>query len=145
MAVQLAPGVADEPWPGLGHTARICPGQAQHGLPTATVPLLDKNEADTSARRKQIMQELIHANAQRIVVLGDIPIQQFLRQLCNTPARNLAYITELAGGYGAPWRTQLDGRPVEVIGPCHSRQVARLGSSSAIRGPRHDAYIAQMR
>jgi hypothetical protein len=121
------------------------PLQAHYGLPTATVPLFDKKESDTSARRKQIMQELVDSEAERIVVLGDVPIQQFIRPLSNTPVRNLAHLTELAGGYGAPWRTELDGRPVEVIGLCHPRQAARLGSSSAIWGARHDAWRAQMR
>lgn len=121
------------------------PLQAQYGLPTATVPLFDKRESDTSARRLQILRELTTSKAERIVVLGDVPIQQFIRPLSDTPVRNLAHLTDLAGAYGAPWRTKLDGRSFEVIGLCHPRQAARLGSSSAVWGTLHDTWRAHRR
>ncbi len=120
------------------------PLQERYGLPNATVPLFDKKESDTYARRLQIMQELIDSKAEQIVVLGDVPIKQFIQPLSNTPVRNLAHLTDLAGAYGAPWQTKLDGRSVEVIGLCHPRQAARLGSSSAEWGARHDSWIKQM-
>jgi uracil-DNA glycosylase len=101
-------------------------------LPPATVPKFDKGESNTDARREEILAELDASQAQTLVLLGDIPIQQFLKPLCSgVKVKDLTHLTELAGAYGEPWKTEINGRSMKVIGLCHPRQAAKLGSSSA--------------
>jgi len=113
------------------------------GLPPATVPVFKKGESNTDAPRKEILAELDTSKARTLVVLGDIPIQQFVKPLSSVPVRNLAHLTELAGGYGKPWRTEIAGRPMEIIGLCHPRQAARLGSSSAKWHALHETWMRE--
>ncbi|MCB0782518.1 MAG: hypothetical protein KDC03_23765 [Flavobacteriales bacterium] len=117
------------------------PRMAQFGLPEPTIPAFQKSESDTDKRREEILDELKASSARRIVVLGDIPIQQFIRPLSPDHPRNLSHLGELAGGYGRPWTTSLNGYEVEVIGLCHPRQAARLGRSSGKWGAAHDAWM----
>lgn len=121
------------------------PIAARFGLPKATIPEFRKGESGTAERRNAILDELVTSGAKRLVVLGDIPIQQFIEPLVDSRVRNLQHLTELAGAYGKPWRTTLAGRPMEVIGLCHPRQAARLGSSSAKWGAAHDTWLAAQR
>lgn len=117
------------------------PIMQRFGLPEPTIPLFNKAESDTDQRRAEIVVELKASGAATIVVLGDIPIQQFIRPLSSIPVRNLSHLTQLAGGYGKPWRTSLGGHDVQVIGLCHPRQAARLGTSSAFWGEAHDNWM----
>lgn len=117
------------------------PRMDQFGLPEPTIPAFHKSEANTDKRREEILDELKASGARRIVVLGDIPIQQFIRPLSPDGPRNLSHLVELAGGYGRPWTTSLNGYEVEVIGLCHPRQAARLGRSSGKWGAAHDAWM----
>jgi uracil-DNA glycosylase len=111
------------------------------GLPPATVPVFKKGESNTDSRRQEILAELDASNARTLVVLGDVPIQQFVKPLCSgVKVKNLAHLTELAGGYGKPWQTEIGGRPMTVIGLCHPRQAAKLGSSSAKWYEMHQAW-----
>ena len=120
------------------------PRMMELGLPEPNVPEFNKAESDTDARRAEILAELKASGARRIVVLGDIPIQQFIGPLSSKLVRNLRHLSDMAG-YGRPWSTRLKGYEVEVIGLCHPRQAARLGSSSSVWGAAHDAWMKQMR
>lgn len=117
------------------------PVMQRYGLPEPTIPLFNKAESDTYQRRAEIMEELKTSDASTLVVLGDVPIQQLIRPLSSEPVRNLSHLTQLAGGYGKPWRTSLAGHDIQVIGLCHPRQAARLGTSSAFWGEAHDEWM----
>lgn len=137
----LLPGSRMNPSQAKAIARAYTPIAEKLGLPPATVPMFRKGESDTGERRKEILAELDASKARTLMVLGDIPIQQFVKPLCTgVKVKNLAHLTELAGGYGKPWRTEIDGRPMDIIGLCHPRQAAKLGSSSAKWHALHQAW-----
>ena len=113
-------------------------------LPLATIPAFRKAESNTTERRNAILDELATSKAKTLLVLGDIPIQQFVRPLCDTKVRNLDHLKELAGGYGKLWRTTIDGRSIDIIGLCHPRQAAGLGVGSAKWRAIHEEWMKRV-
>ncbi|MBL7950217.1 MAG: hypothetical protein JNM62_00740 [Flavobacteriales bacterium] len=117
------------------------PCMAQFNLPEPTVPAFRKAESNTDIRRDEILDELDRSGAQTVVVLGDVPIEQFIRPLASVRIRNLDHMKDLARGYGKPLELKLAGRPVQLIGLCHPRQAGRLGRNSKVWRGRHATWI----
>ncbi|MCR5314388.1 MAG: hypothetical protein K6E52_00635 [Bacteroidaceae bacterium] len=80
-------------------------------------------------RREEILQELIDSQAELLVLLGDIPILQFLNEVAIVPYSSLQEYVNLYG-YGNPSDVAIGPRLLRVLPLAHPRQIGALGSHS---------------
>ncbi|MBR6382216.1 MAG: hypothetical protein IKS07_11170, partial [Lachnospiraceae bacterium] len=78
---------------------------------------------------EEITEELMQSQAQLLVLLGDIPIAQYLRRVSDVPYRTLQEYTDL-WGYGNPSEVSIGGKHIRVLPLAHPRQIGALGSHS---------------
>ena len=69
------------------------------------------------------------SEAELIVLLGDIPIEQFLRKASDVPYSTLQEYTEQYG-YGNPSDAVIGGKQIRVLPLAHPRQIGALGAHS---------------
>ncbi len=80
-------------------------------------------------RAKEIMDELLQSQAELLVLLGDIPIKQFLKRVADVPYCSLQDYVDLYG-YGNASSVTINGKKLEVLPFAHPRQIGALGSHS---------------
>lgn len=82
-------------------------------------------------RRKEIWEELRESGAGTLILLGDKPIEWFLRHFDSRWKRLSDF--GLEDDYGRVHETNLEieGRRIKVLPLAHPRQIAGLGKSSA--------------
>ncbi len=107
-------------------------------LNEVTVPIEDGNFSDET-RAKKITEEILKSQADSIVLLGDIPIQQYLKYECNIEFKSLREYTQKYG-YGTPLRAQIGTKEFEVILLTHPRQIGGLGRSSTYWSTEHKIW-----
>ena len=95
-----------------------------YGLPIPTVPPVPKKITD-EARREEILQEIAESKAKVLVLLGDKPIQWFLRHYLDQWKRLSDFKK-----YGELHPVEIKGIHLDVLPLAHPRQIARLGRSS---------------
>ena len=78
---------------------------------------------------EEIVDELMQSQAELLVLLGDIPIEQFLRRVSDVPYRTLQEYVDLYG-YGNPSDAVIHGRHIRVLPFAHPRQIGALGAHS---------------
>ena len=105
------------------------PVAGEWGLPLPTVPPVPKSMAD-DARRESILSEILEADAEVLVVLGDQPVRWFLAHYCSRWRRLRAFGTANRT-YGRLHFARIGGRELHVLPLAHPRQIAKLGRSSA--------------
>ena len=96
----------------------------QHGLPMPSVPDVPSELADEK-RRSAICGEIEESGANTLILLGDKPIQWFLKYF-DPRWKRLSDFTP----YGQLHSVQIAGKPLEVLPLAHPRQIAKLGKSS---------------
>jgi hypothetical protein len=101
----------------------------EYNLPIPTVPEVP-GQLTNDKRRAAILEELIESGADILVVLGDKPIQWFLKYFDNRWNR-LSDFTHDEDSYGRFHSTQIKGKSIKILPLAHSRQIAKLGRSSA--------------
>lgn len=101
---------------------------AAHGLNPVTIPKRPSTFCDET-RSREILAELEQSQAELLVLLGDIPIEQFLNRIAEVPYRTLQAYVDLHG-YGTPAPVELNGRTVMVLPLAHPRQIGALGAHS---------------
>ena len=111
-------------------------------LPKATVPDFNKNELNSAIRREEILKELEESGANRLMLLGDLPIRWFL-YFYDKRFKNLSQFGDTVEEYGKEREIKINNRTYRVIALCHPRQADRLGSSSAKWGKLHDEWMKQ--
>jgi len=100
----------------------------QYGLKPVTVP--DRMSKFCDARRAaEILEELKESDARLLVLLGDIPIKQFLKTVADIPYSSLQEYVDLYG-YGNPTDVTIQGRTIKVLPLAHPRQIGALGTHS---------------
>jgi uracil-DNA glycosylase len=107
-------------------------------LPQINFPPVPKIFADEQ-RRKEIVNELIESKAKLIILLGDKPIEGFLKYYRRIDS--LSQITENGKLYGKTIPINIDGYSVEVLPLVHPRQAGRLGKASKSWGNIHKAWV----
>lgn len=80
-------------------------------------------------RCQEILAELKESHAELMVLLGDIPIAQFLNAVANVPYHSLQEYVDLYG-YGTVTDAVIDGRTIKVLPLAHPRQIGALGAHS---------------
>ena len=80
-------------------------------------------------RCQEILAELKESQAELLVLLGDIPIAQFLNAVADVPYHSLQEYVDLYG-YGTATDAVIDGRNIKVLPLAHPRQIGALGAHS---------------
>ena len=80
-------------------------------------------------RAEEITEELMDSQADLLVLLGDIPIKQYLKKVSDIPYSTLGEYVNLYG-YGNPTETVINGKLFKVLPLAHPRQIGALGAHS---------------
>lgn len=112
------------------------------GLTKATIPNFDKAELNLQTRRDEILEELENSKAENLILLGDLPINWFLRFHDKRFSR-LAQFGETETTYGRQHEIKISSKVYNVIALCHPRQADRLGNSNAKWGNLHDYWMKE--
>ena len=99
-----------------------------YGLNPVTIPKRPSSFCDQK-RCAEIADELLRSEADTLVLLGDLPIKQFLCKVSNVPYSSLQEYVDLFG-YGAASEAEVCGRLRKVIPLAHPRQIGALGAHS---------------
>lgn len=114
-----------------------------HGLNAVTVP--ERPELFCDERRaEEIAAELIQSQAGLLVLLGDIPIAQFLKRVADVPYGTLREYTARCG-YGNPSEAVLGGKTFRVLPLAHPRQIGALGAHSESWRQLHEKWERALR
>ena len=99
-----------------------------YGLNPVTIPKRPNAFCDKN-RCEEIADELTKSEADTVVLLGDLPIKQFLNKVCKVQYSSLQEYVDLYG-YGKATEIELCGRIRKVIPLAHPRQIGALGTHS---------------
>ena len=100
----------------------------KYGLNEVTIPTRPTVFSNPQ-RNKEILAELKESKANLLILLGDIPIAQFLNEVATVPYKTLLEYVHLYG-YGNPTEIKIDGRTIQVLPLAHPRQIGALGAHS---------------
>lgn len=80
-------------------------------------------------RSREILTEIEESQANLLMLLGDIPIQQFLNRVADVDYTSLQDYADKYG-YGNRSKATINGRIIEVLPLAHPRQIGALGAHS---------------
>ena len=100
----------------------------QYSLNAVTIPNRPSDFCDQK-RIKEITDELMQSEAELLVLLGDIPIAQYLKKVADVTYSTLGEYVDLYG-YGNPTETIICGKRIKVLPLAHPRQIGALGAHS---------------
>lgn len=98
------------------------------GLNKVNIPERGDVFADKE-RCNEILRELEESDARLLVLLGDIPIKQFMKTVADIPYSCLQEYVDLFG-YGNPTDVTIQGKIIKVLPLAHPRQIGALGTHS---------------
>jgi len=101
---------------------------AKYNLNPVTIPARPSKFCN-KARSEEITAELIESKAELLVLLGDIPIAQYLKKVADVPYSTLGEYVDMYG-YGRETRVSIQGKTVKVLPLAHPRQIGALGAHS---------------
>ena len=97
-------------------------------LPTVTIPKRPQIFCDAK-RSEEITAELMESEADWLVLLGDIPISQYLKRVADIDFSNLGEYTARYG-YGMRTEAVIGGKKINILPLAHPRQIGALGAHS---------------
>jgi uracil-DNA glycosylase len=100
----------------------------KYNLNPVTIPIRPSSFCD-KARSAAITEELLQSQAELLVLLGDIPIAQYLKKVAEVPYSTLGEYVELYG-YGNRTALSIQGKTIQVLPLAHPRQIGALGTHS---------------
>lgn len=103
--------------------------RVKYGLNEVTIPKRPSNFCDKE-RCKEIIAELEESKADMLVLLGDIPIKQFLNKVANVDYKSLKEYKERYD-YGSQSEAVINGKTYKILPLAHPRQIGALGSHSS--------------
>lgn len=107
---------------------RYNPLIAQYGLNEVTIPKRPNAFCDEE-RAEEITGELMQSEAGLLILLGDIPIAQYLCKATDVPYSTLQEYCDLFG-YGNRSGVVINGKTLDVLPLAHPRQIGALGAHS---------------
>ena len=113
-----------------------------HGLNPVTIPPASSSFCD-DVRAEAITDELLRSQAELLVLLGDIPIAQYLRRVAEVPYASLREYVDLYG-YGTPAPVAIRGRTLEVLPVAHPHQISGMGAHSKYWRETHQSWEASL-
>lgn len=99
-----------------------------YGLNQVTIPNRPSSFC-SQKRSEEITAELLQSQADLLVLLGDIPIAQYLKKVADVPYSTLGEYVTLYG-YGNKTEVTIQGRTIQVLPLAHPRQIGALGAHS---------------
>ena len=99
-----------------------------YGLNEVTIPKRPTNFCD-KPRSEEIISELEESQAETLILLGDIPILQFLNQVAVVNYKSLQEYVDLYG-YGIQSQATINGKTYNILPLAHPRQIGALGAHS---------------
>lgn len=107
---------------------KYAPLIASHGLNPVTIPKRPSVFCD-AIRSRAITRELLESEAPLLVLLGDIPIREYLNREAQVDFTSLqSYVDRY--GYGTKVTVTIGGRTLQVLPLAHPRQIGALGAHS---------------
>jgi uracil-DNA glycosylase len=100
----------------------------KYGLKEVSIPKRHTKFCDEE-RCKEIIAELEESKADMLVLLGDIPIKQFLNTVADVEYKSLKEYKERYD-YGSPSEAVINGKTYKILPLAHPRQIGALGSHS---------------
>ena len=100
----------------------------QYGLNPVTIPNRPTAFCDQK-RAEEITAELMESKAELLILLGDIPIAQYLKKVTDVPYSTLGEYVDLYG-YGKATNVVICGKTIKVLPLAHPRQIGALGAHS---------------
>ena len=100
----------------------------EYNLNPVTIPVRPNTFCDDK-RSVEITEELMQSNAELLVLLGDIPIAQYLKRMADVPYSTLGEYVKLYG-YGNRTDVNINGKTIQVLPLAHPRQIGALGTHS---------------
>ena len=104
------------------------PIMEKYSLNPVTVPKRKPTFCDQQ-RCEEIISELEESQASLLVLLGDIPIQQFLNRITRVDYTSLQEYVNIHE-YGKPSPAIINGRKINILPVAHPRQIGALGAHS---------------
>jgi hypothetical protein len=104
------------------------PKAMQYGLNEVTIPKRPTNFCD-KARSEEIISELEDSQAETLILLGDIPVLQFLNLVAEVDYKSLQEYVDLYG-YGNYSQVAINGKTYNILPLAHPRQIGALGAHS---------------
>ena len=114
---------------------------SRHLMPQASLELAP-TRTPGNVRIREIVGELRRSGARTVLLLGDRPIQWFLRAFMED-FNGLSDFGTSPSGYGLLHPFDLDGHKLTILPLVHPRQASRLGKSSASWGRIHDEWVQE--
>ena len=122
-------------------TERYNPLIEQYDLNKVTIPERP-TEFYNKERCQEILSELQESQASLLILLGDIPIAQFLNEVVTVPYHTLQEYVDLYG-YGNPTEVNINGGIIKVLPLAHPRQIGALGFHSKTWHDIHKQWESQ--
>ena len=107
---------------------RYEPLMEQYGLNPVTIPNRPTAFCDQK-RAEEITAELMESKAELLILLGDIPLAQYLKKVTDVPYSTLGEYVDLHG-YGKATNVVICGKTIKVLPLAHPRQIGALGAHS---------------
>lgn len=107
---------------------KYAPEAKLYGLNEVTVPSRPTVFCD-KARSEEIVSELEESQADTLILLGDIPILQFLNLVADVNYTSLQEYVDLYG-YGNYSHAAINGKTYKILPLAHPRQIGALGFHS---------------
>ena len=111
----------------------------KYNLPIPSVPSVPNNLTDEK-RRGAIYDEIIESRANTLILLGDKPIQWFLKFYDNSWDK-LSDFAKDRDSYGRICSAKIKGREINILPIAHPRQIAKLGAHNPIWYEYHQHWI----
>ncbi len=100
----------------------------KYSLNPVTIPIRPTNFCDKK-RSEEITAELFESGAELLVLLGDIPLAQYLKKVADVPYSTLGEYVDMFG-YGNKTKVNICGKEIYVLPLAHPRQIGGLGLHS---------------
>jgi len=100
----------------------------KYQLNPVTIPLRPSSFC-TKERSDEITEELFKSKADLLILLGDIPIGQYLKKVSDISYSTLGEYVELYG-YGTRTKVTIKNKEFDVLPLAHPRQIGALGTHS---------------
>lgn len=104
------------------------PKAKAYGLNKVTIPKRPTSFCD-KARSEEIISELEESRAKTLILLGDIPILQFLNRVADVNYKSVQEYVDLYG-YGNYSQAIINGKAYNILPLVHPRQIGALGAHS---------------
>ena len=110
----------------------------KYGLNPVTIPKKTSIFCDEN-RIQEITDELMKSDAKLLITLGNIPIEQYLKEVSDFSFSDLSTYVD-SRGYGTITETIINGKKIKILPLTHPRQIGGLGTHSQLWRSRHKEW-----